>query len=102
LSASAASPRSRRPGRPPSCPGEIAAWVVALRRRGFSLAAISTALNAEGVPTPAGRPQWGKSHVDRLLHTRYVQDIIAETASVGSRASGADDNTGLNQRGLSS
>jgi len=35
-------------------------------------------LNAEGIPTPTGRPLWRKTHIDRLLHTRYVQNIIQE------------------------
>ncbi len=35
-------------------------------------------LNAEGVPTPTGRPRWHKAYVDRLLHTRYVEELIKE------------------------
>jgi hypothetical protein len=32
-------------------------------------------LNAEQVPTPAGGSRWLKSHVDRLLHTKYTREI---------------------------
>lgn len=71
----ASRPEPRR-GRPPCCPPEVLAHVVALRRRGMSLAAISAVLNTQGVPTPTGRPRWTKSHVDRLLHTRHAQDHV--------------------------
>ncbi|WP_440072254.1 recombinase family protein [Streptosporangium sp. OZ121] len=47
------------------------------RTQGFSLMEIGEVLNAEGVPTPAGRARWAKSYVDRLLHTRHVQQEIA-------------------------
>ena len=67
--------QSRRPGRPPSCPREIVMWAIELRRQGLSYAEISAELNREGIPTPAGRPVWRKSYVDRLLHTRYAQEI---------------------------
>lgn len=73
---SAVIPPSPRPGRPPCCPLEVVLRVVDLRRQGLSLARISTVLNAEGVPTPEGRAGWQKSYVDRLLHTRYVREII--------------------------
>jgi Recombinase len=66
---------ARRPGRPPTCPLEVVIRVVELHRRGLSYAEISVVLNREGIPTPAGRPVWQKSYVDRLLHTRYAQDI---------------------------
>ena len=68
-------PQSRRPGRPPACPFEVVSRVVELRRQGLSYAEISVALNREGVPTPAGRPLWQKSYVDRLLHTHYAREI---------------------------
>ena len=72
----ASRPATRRRGRPPCCPPEVVALVVALRRRGLSLRAISIMLNAQGIPTPTGRPRWTKSHVDRLLHTRHAQDLL--------------------------
>ena len=72
------SPESRPPGRPPGCPREIVIRVAGLRREGLSYAAISAVLNAEGVPTPAGRSRWHRSYVDRLLHTRYAMEIIEE------------------------
>ena len=75
-------PRSaRRPGRPPACPLAIVIRVVELRRQGLSYADISVVLNREGVPTPAGRPVWQKSYVDRLLHTRYAREISDQYAS---------------------
>ena len=69
-----------RRGRPPCCPRELAIRVIQLRRQGLSYAAISDVLNADGVPTPTGRPLWRKAYVDRLLHTRYVRDILESGA----------------------
>jgi hypothetical protein len=74
--------QSSRRGRPPACPLAIVVLVVELRRQGLSYAAISAVLNHEGVPTPAGRPVWRKSYVDRLLHTRYAREIWDEHANV--------------------
>lgn len=70
----------RRPGRPPCCPPELAVRILRMHRQGLSLQAIADVLNLDGVPTPTGRPHWSKSSVDRLLHTRYVQDIALITA----------------------
>jgi hypothetical protein len=72
------SPTPRRRGRPPSCSRELALRVVVLRDRGLTLMQICIALNARGIPTPTGRPQWRKAHVDRLLHTQHVRDLIAQ------------------------
>jgi hypothetical protein len=33
-------------------------------------------LNAEGIPTPMGRPLWHKAYVFRVLNTQYVRDIM--------------------------
>jgi hypothetical protein len=35
-------------------------------------------LNAEQVSTPTGGSRWLKSHVDRLLQTKYVREIRKE------------------------
>lgn len=74
-------PQSRRPGRPPACRLEIVIHVIELRLQGLSYADISAELNREGIPTPTGRPVWRKSYVDRLLHTRYAQEIWDQCAS---------------------
>jgi hypothetical protein len=66
---------TRRPGRPPCCPRELAIRVIQLRRQGMSYAQICTVLNAEHISTPLGGSRWLKSHVDRLLHTRWVREI---------------------------
>lgn len=71
-------PGGRGRGRPPCCSRELALWIVGLRQAGLSYAQICTMLNAEQVPTPVSGSRWLKSHVDRLLHTRWVQDIIRE------------------------
>lgn len=71
-------PASRGRGRPPRCPPELAIRVIQLRRRGMSYAGISAVLNEEGIPTPAGGSRWLKSHVDRLLHTRHVKEILED------------------------
>jgi len=75
VSASYTDIQSQRPGRPPACSRAIVIHVVELRREGLSYAEISAELNREGIPTPAGRPVWHKSYVDRLLHTRYAEEI---------------------------
>lgn len=79
-------PNGRGPGRPPSCSRELALRIITLRGDGLSLAQISAVLNAEGVPTPMGRSAWSKSHVDRLLHTKFVRDLLAEEVIDGSSA----------------
>jgi hypothetical protein len=66
------------PGRPPDCPHERATYIVELHRQGLNLARICEVLNRADIPTPSGGPRWTKSHVDRLLHTRYAQDIRNE------------------------
>jgi hypothetical protein len=71
-------PLSRRRGRPPLCSRELAVRVIRLRQAGLSYAQICTVLNAEAVPTPTGGAWWLKSHVDRLLHTRWVRDVIEQ------------------------
>jgi len=75
VSAQYSASQPRRPGRPSACPREIVIHIVELRRQGLSYAEISAKLNRAGVPTPAGRPVWHKSYVDRLLHTRYAEEI---------------------------
>ena len=69
-------PSARHRGRPPACSHELALRIVGMHFRGLSLREISNALNAEGIPTPAGGSLWLKSHVDRVLHTQYVRDIV--------------------------
>lgn len=41
----------------------------------MSLSEISDFLNAKGVVTPGGKTRWTKYHVDRLLHTRHIQEL---------------------------
>lgn len=74
-----------RPGRPPACPLEVVLQVVRLRQQGFSYGAICNILNAADLPTPAGRPRWQRSYVDRLLHTRYATEILHANKAVGGR-----------------
>lgn len=69
-------PAALRRGRPPCCPPEVLAEVIRLRLEGVSLAGIGATLNTDGVPTPSSRPRWTKSHVDRLLHTRYAREFM--------------------------
>jgi hypothetical protein len=78
--------RHGRRGRPPCCPRELAVRIIQLHRQGFSYQGISDLLNGGGVPTPLGRSQWSKSSVDRLLHTRYAQDMRAELYVASPRA----------------
>ncbi|GII63945.1 hypothetical protein Skr01_40300 [Sphaerisporangium krabiense] len=70
---SATRPPRKEAGRPPVCPPEVVVRVRELRDQGLSLKVISEVLNSEGVPTPMGRAPWGKSHVDRLLHTQHAR-----------------------------
>jgi Recombinase len=74
--------RSRR-GRPPCCPPDVVSRVVGMRLAGLSLGQISLRLNGDGVPTPAGRPRWTKSHVDRLLNSRHGQQTMAAMNALG-------------------
>lgn len=74
--------RGKPRGRPPSCPRAVLRRVIVLREhKKLSLSAISAVLNAEGVPTPAGRARWTKSHVDRLLHTQYARKEMSIAAA---------------------
>lgn len=75
---SAPASANRGPGRPPSCSRELAIRIVELRGSGLSYTQISDVLNGERVPTPMGSSYWQKSHVDRLLHTKYVRGILQE------------------------
>jgi len=70
-------PSRQAGGRPPSCPPQVCAYVIDLQRQGLSLRKISHVLNAEGIPTPAGRKTWTKSTVDRLLHTRHARELMS-------------------------
>jgi hypothetical protein len=49
-----------------------------LHLRGLSYAEIGVFLTEKKIPTPLGRSTWKKRNVDRLLHTRWVQEIIEE------------------------
>jgi hypothetical protein len=50
--------------------------IIDLHRRGLTYGQICIALNAKRIPTPMGGSRWLKSHVCRLLHTRYAREII--------------------------
>lgn len=76
MSGSEATPGRR--GRPPCCPPELARRIVGLHLQGFSYARICAVLNAEQIPTPLGSPCWYKSHICRLLATRYAQEFLQE------------------------
>ena len=75
MSASGNDSTHKKRGRPPSCSLQVCMRVIDLWSQGLSLSKISKTLNLEGVPTPAGRSIWTKSHVDRLLHTKYAQEL---------------------------
>lgn len=68
----------RPPGRPPCCTRELMVYVLTLREQGLSIRAIATRLNAESIPTPTGRLRWNHSNVDRLLATRFAQEVRQE------------------------
>jgi len=66
----------KRPrGRPRLCTDEVLHRVLAMRNAGQPYQAICDVFNAEGVPTPAGRPYWWPSHVWRLVHTRSALEM---------------------------
>lgn len=72
---------SRRRGRPPLCPRELAARILMLNKdQGLSLQRIADLLNAEGVPTPLGLAPWSKSHVDGVLSRIYTREIRDKAA----------------------
>lgn len=89
MSTGAPASANRGRERPPCCSRELAIRVIELRRRSLSYAHICDALNQEQVPTPMGGSRWLKSHVDRLLHTRYVENLIEELEAVGTPSSSA-------------
>lgn len=67
-------------GRPPLITQAAARRVAELRARGYSCQEIADVLNDEGLPTPARRAPWSKSHVYRVLSTRYIQELSSQTA----------------------
>jgi Recombinase len=71
-------------GRPPCCSPELAIRVIHLHAEGLSYERIAMLLNAEGVPMPGGGTHWLKSSVDRLLHTRYAEQLLEELAASAS------------------
>ncbi|WP_194814425.1 recombinase family protein [Nocardia sp. XZ_19_385] len=62
----------RRRGRPRVCPDDVLELIVAMNRNGITYRSICSELNANGVPTPAGRQRWYPSYVSRLLNTANV------------------------------
>ena len=92
MSATVPASAHRGRGRPPCCSRELATRIIQLRTCGLSYEQISIALNAEQVPTPLGGSRWLKSHVDRLLHTRYVRELSEAFAAeqVGQGAMSPD------------
>jgi Recombinase len=69
------------------CPVEVLLRVIDLWQQGHSYGAISTILNAEGLPTPAGGRHWQRSYVDRLLHTHYAAQILEASSTSHGLAS---------------
>jgi hypothetical protein len=67
---------SGRPGRRKQCADEVVARVVDMHLQKIGYGTIAAVLNSEGVPTPAGKDRWLRSYVDRLLHTKYAEEII--------------------------
>lgn len=78
MTAGSAPSTQRGRGRPPCCSRDLALRIIRLRARGLSYAKICDVLNADQVQTPMGGSHWLKSHVDRLLHTKYVQELGEE------------------------
>jgi hypothetical protein len=65
-------------GRPPLCDPEVLAFVIRKRHAGTGPTAIANQLNIDQIPTPAGRPKWDASYVDRLLRTKHAQQAMQE------------------------
>jgi len=55
-----------------------------MRRSGARLVDIRTAMNRDGVLTPAGRPTWWPSHVVRLLRTRDAAALLEAAGTTDS------------------
>ncbi|MET4612465.1 hypothetical protein ABIC28_003458 [Rhodococcus sp. PvR044] len=85
-------------GRPPLCPDHVLDRVLDLRISGLSYRSICKALNADQVPTPGGRANWGPTHICRLLATRNAKDRKAfrlrSTEAPVERASGDTEHLG--------
>ncbi|MEU1527131.1 recombinase family protein [Nocardia rhamnosiphila] len=56
-------------GRPQLCPPPVLLAVVSMHQAGMGYPAISEVLNTRGIPTPAGKPRWNRTHVWRLVRT---------------------------------
>lgn len=56
-------------GRPQLCPQPVLREVLSMHESGMGFPAISEALNARGVRTPAGKPRWSRTHVWHLIRT---------------------------------
>lgn len=81
-----------RAGRPRLCSDGLLRRVLAMRNEGVSYQRICDTLNAEGVPTPAGRPRWCRSHVSRLVYTRSARELrLANPPVSGSPGSSRAD-----------
>jgi hypothetical protein len=64
----------------------VAAVVVSLRGRGWSLQRIADALSARGIRTRQGREKWDKRQVSRVLSRAMTVPCIAlEDARLGIR-----------------
>lgn len=75
-----------RRGRPRLCSDGLLRRVLAMRNDDMSYQTICDTLNAEGVPTPAGRPRWRRSHVSRLVYTRSAREMrLAYPQAEGAR-----------------
>ncbi|QXN91884.1 recombinase family protein [Nocardia iowensis] len=66
----------QRRGRPRTCPDDVVRRIVEMHQNGVGYRDICRSLNADGIPTPAGRPKWYPSYVSRLLNTRNVVETF--------------------------
>ena len=69
----------RRSGRPPCCSPEAQQRIRELIDQGESLRGIARILNSEGLSTPKQQAPWDKSHIWRILRTRYMRDLETES-----------------------
>lgn len=72
--------RGERLGRPRLAKPGVVRRIVLDRNAGLSFAKIATALEAEGIPSPAGRPTWQPSTVRRIYASATAATELGVTA----------------------
>ncbi|WP_419722050.1 recombinase family protein [Rhodococcus globerulus] len=63
------------------CPRPVVRRIVAMRKDGRKLQSIADELNRDEIPTAAGKPEWKRPHVHRILGTAVASALRDELTS---------------------